>query len=163
MLSVDAILLIGSPAILLIGSPWVKILKIQIFWPNIFFGTSQNTQDTNVLTNSRFEYFLGPVKILKIQIFWPNIIWLWLKLGLQDEGKTLDALDMVQGTAKDKVEGVGRGTHLSPRHRRLGYVRSWRTTSLIMAYQMPPILCALRKRKLGSTLASNMGKILPPN
>jgi hypothetical protein len=31
-------------------------------------------------------------------------------------GKTLDALDMVQGTAEDKVVGVGRGTRLSPRH-----------------------------------------------
>jgi hypothetical protein len=39
-----------------------------------------------------------------------NIIQLLLKLDLPDEGKTLDALDMVQGMAKDKVVGVGRGT-----------------------------------------------------
>ena len=32
------------------------------------------------------------------------------KLDSPDEGKTLDALDMVQGTAEDKVVGVGRGT-----------------------------------------------------
>ncbi len=32
-----------------------------------------------------------------------------------DEGKTLDALDVVQGTAKDKVMGVGQGTHRSPK------------------------------------------------
>jgi hypothetical protein len=32
------------------------------------------------------------------------------KLYLLDEGKTLDATDVVQGTAKDKVVGVGRGT-----------------------------------------------------
>ncbi len=72
---------------------------------------------------------------------------------LLDEEKTLDALDVVQGTAEDKVVGVGRGTRLSPRSQRLGYVRSWRTTSLIMAYQTPPILCKLHKRRLGSTLA----------
>jgi hypothetical protein len=30
--------------------------------------------------------------------------------------KTLDALDVVQGTAEDKVVGVGRGTRQSPRH-----------------------------------------------
>ncbi len=30
---------------------------------------SQNTQDTNILTNSRFECFSGPVKIPKVQIF----------------------------------------------------------------------------------------------
>ncbi len=28
-------------------------------------------------------------------------------LDLLDEGKTLDALDVVQGTAEDKVVGVG--------------------------------------------------------
>jgi hypothetical protein len=33
------------------------------------------------------------------------------KLDFPDEGKTLDARDMVQGTAKDKVVGVGWGTH----------------------------------------------------
>jgi hypothetical protein len=32
------------------------------------------------------------------------------KLDLPDEGKTLDAMDVVQGTAEDKVVGVGRGT-----------------------------------------------------
>ncbi len=35
---------------------------------------------------------------------------------MPDEGKTLDALDMVQGTAEEKVVGVGRGTRQSPRH-----------------------------------------------
>ncbi len=33
------------------------------------------------------------------------------KLDLPDEGKTLDKTDVVQGTAEDKVVGVGRGTH----------------------------------------------------
>jgi hypothetical protein len=33
------------------------------------------------------------------------------KLDLPDEGKTLDATDVVQGMAEDKVVGVGRGTH----------------------------------------------------
>ncbi len=51
------------------------------------------------------------------------------KLDLPDEGKTLDATDVVQGTAKDKVMGVGRGTRRSPRHRRLGYVRRLDTFS----------------------------------
>jgi hypothetical protein len=37
-------------------------------------------------------------------------------LDSPDEGKTLDALDVVQGTAEDKVVGVGRGTLQSPRH-----------------------------------------------
>ncbi len=51
------------------------------------------------------------------------------KLDLPDEGKTLDATDVVQGTAKDKVVGVGQGTRQSPRHRRLGYVRRLDTFS----------------------------------
>ncbi len=51
------------------------------------------------------------------------------KLDLPDEGKTLDATDVVQGTAKDKVVGVGRGTGQSPRHQRLGYVRRLDTFS----------------------------------
>ncbi len=34
---------------------------------------------------------------------------------MPDEGKNLDALDVVQGTAEDKVVGVGRGTHRSPK------------------------------------------------
>jgi hypothetical protein len=34
---------------------------------------------------------------------------------LPDVGKTLDALDMVQGTAEDKVVGLGRGTLRSPK------------------------------------------------
>ncbi len=38
------------------------------------------------------------------------------KLDLPDKGKTLDAMDVVQGTAEDKVMGVGRGTRQSPRH-----------------------------------------------
>ncbi len=33
------------------------------------------------------------------------------KLDLPDKGKTLDVMDVVQGTAEDKVVGVGRGTH----------------------------------------------------
>ncbi len=32
------------------------------------------------------------------------------KLDLPDKGKTLDATDVVQGMAKDKVMGVGWGT-----------------------------------------------------
>ncbi len=45
---------------------------------------------------------------------------------MPDEGKTLDTLDVVQGTAEDKVVGVGRGTRQSPkqgqgRGRRMGY------------------------------------------
>ncbi len=32
------------------------------------------------------------------------------KLDLPDEGESLDATDMVQGTAKDKVVGMGWGT-----------------------------------------------------
>jgi hypothetical protein len=44
-----------------------------------------------------------------------NIIRLLLKLDLPDEGKTLDALDVVQGTAEDKVVGMGRGTRRSPK------------------------------------------------
>ncbi len=44
------------------------------------------------------------------------------KLDLLNEGKTSDAVDVVQGTAEDKVVGVGWGTRQSPRHRRLGYV-----------------------------------------
>ncbi len=42
---------------------------------------------------------------------------------MPDKGKTLDVLDVVQGLAEDKVVGVGRGTRLSPRRQRLGYVR----------------------------------------
>jgi hypothetical protein len=38
------------------------------------------------------------------------------KLDLLDKGKTPDAMDVVQGTAKDKVVGVGWGTRQSPRH-----------------------------------------------
>jgi hypothetical protein len=34
---------------------------------------------------------------------------------LPDEGETLEALDVVQGTAEDKVVGVGRGTRQSPK------------------------------------------------
>ena len=34
---------------------------------------------------------------------------------MPDEGETLDALDVVQGTAEDKVVGVGRGTRQSPK------------------------------------------------
>ncbi len=33
-----------------------------------------------------------------------------VKLDLPDEGKTLDALDVGQGTVEDKVVGVGGGT-----------------------------------------------------
>ncbi len=32
---------------------------------------------------------------------------------MPDEGKTLDALDVVQGTAEDRVVGVGGGTRRS--------------------------------------------------
>ncbi len=38
---------------------------------------------------------------------------------MPDKGKTLDVLDVVQGTAKDKVVGVGRGTRQSPRHSKI--------------------------------------------
>ena len=34
---------------------------------------------------------------------------------MPDEGKTLDALDVVQGTAEDKVVGMRRGTRQSPK------------------------------------------------
>ena len=34
---------------------------------------------------------------------------------MPDKGKTLDALDVVQGTAEDKVVGVRRGTRRSPK------------------------------------------------
>ncbi len=51
------------------------------------------------------------------------------KLDLLDRGETLDATDMVQGTAEDKVVGVGGGTRQSPRHQRLGYVRRLDTFS----------------------------------
>ncbi len=51
------------------------------------------------------------------------------KLDLPDEDKTLDAMDVVQGTAKDKVVGVEQGTCRSPRHQRLGYVRRLDTYS----------------------------------
>ncbi len=51
------------------------------------------------------------------------------KLDSPDEGETLDATDVVQGTAKDKVVGVGWGTRRSPRHRTLGYVRRLDTFS----------------------------------
>ncbi len=34
---------------------------------------------------------------------------------MPDEGKTLDALNVVQGTAEDKVVGVGQGTHRNPK------------------------------------------------
>ncbi len=33
------------------------------------------------------------------------------KLDLPDKGETLDAMDVVQGTAEDKVVGMGQGTH----------------------------------------------------
>ncbi len=52
-----------------------------------------------------------------------------IKLDLLDKGETLDATDVVQRTAEDKVVGVGRGTHRSPRHQRLGYVRRLDTFS----------------------------------
>jgi hypothetical protein len=45
---------------------------------------------------------------------------------LPDKGETLDVLGAVQGTAEDKVMGVGRGTRPSPRRQKLGYVRSWK-------------------------------------
>jgi hypothetical protein len=51
------------------------------------------------------------------------------KLDLPEEGKTLDAMDVVQRTAKDKVVSMGRGTCRSPRHQRLGYVRRLDTFS----------------------------------
>ena len=35
---------------------------------------------------------------------------------MPDEGETLDALGVVQGTTKDKVMVVGRGTRRSPRY-----------------------------------------------
>ncbi len=35
---------------------------------------------------------------------------------MPDEDKTLEALDVVQGTAEDKVVGVGQGTRRSQRH-----------------------------------------------
>jgi hypothetical protein len=38
------------------------------------------------------------------------------KLDLPDKGKTLDATDVVQGTAEDKVVDMGWGTRQSPRH-----------------------------------------------
>ncbi len=51
------------------------------------------------------------------------------KLDSPDEGETLDAMDVVQGTAEDKVVGMGRGTRWSPRHQRLGYLRRLDTFS----------------------------------
>jgi hypothetical protein len=45
------------------------------------------------------------------------------KLDFPDEGETLDTTEVVQGMTKDKVVGMGRDTHRSPRHQRLGYVR----------------------------------------
>jgi hypothetical protein len=46
---------------------------------------------------------------------------------LPEEGKTLDALDVVQGTAENKVVGVGRGTCQSPRHLSCLLSRTYRT------------------------------------
>ncbi len=34
---------------------------------------------------------------------------------MPDKGETLDALDVVQGMAEDKVVGMGRGTRQSPK------------------------------------------------
>ncbi len=34
---------------------------------------------------------------------------------MQDKGKTLDALDVIQGTAEEKVVGMGWGTRRSPK------------------------------------------------
>ncbi len=49
--------------------------------------------------------------------------------------KTLDTLDVVQGTAEDKVMGVGRGTRQSPkqgqgRGRGMGYTSKPKTFKL---------------------------------
>ncbi len=54
---------------------------------------------------------------------------------MPDEGETLDALDMVQGTAEDKVVGLGWGTHQSPkqgqgRGRGTGYTSKPKTFKL---------------------------------
>jgi hypothetical protein len=42
------------------------------------------------------------------------------KLDLPDEGKTLDATDVVQGTAEDKVMGVGMGYTSEPKTLKVG-------------------------------------------
>ena len=54
---------------------------------------------------------------------------------MPDKGKTLDVLDVVQGTAKDKVMGVGRGKRQSPkqgqgRGRGTGYTSKPKTFKL---------------------------------
>ncbi len=54
---------------------------------------------------------------------------------MPDEGKTLIALDVVQGIAKDKVVGMGRGTRQSPkqgqgREHGMGYTSKPKTFKL---------------------------------
>ena len=46
---------------------------------------------------------------------------------MPDEGETLDVLGAVQGTAEDKVVGVGQGTGQSPRHLSCLLSRTYRT------------------------------------
>ncbi len=57
----------------------------------------------------------SPVQIIPNWNTLCNIILSLLKLDLLDEGKTLDVLNVVQGTAEDKVVGVGWGTRSSPK------------------------------------------------
>ncbi len=54
---------------------------------------------------------------------------------MPDEGKTLDALDVVQGTAENKIVGMGRGTRQSPKQgqgcgRGTGYMSKPKTFKL---------------------------------
>ncbi len=54
---------------------------------------------------------------------------------MSNMSETLDALDVVQGTAEDKVVGVGRGTRQSPkqgqgRGRGTGYTSKPKTLKL---------------------------------
>ncbi len=77
----------------------------------------------------------SPLQIIPTWNNLQNIIWLWLKLGLPDKGETLDALDVVQGTAVDKVVGMGRGTRWSPKQgqgsgRGMGYTSKPKTFKL---------------------------------
>ncbi len=70
-----------------------------------------------------------------------------------------------RGSENGRGQGRGHGAGYTskPKTSKVGLCKELEDNILTIVYQTPPILCALRKRTSGSTLASNMGKILPMN
>ncbi len=78
----------------------------------------------------------------------------------QGQNSGRDGCGLENGQGQDR--GHGTGYRSKPKTSKVGLCKKLATYST-MAYQTLPILCALCKRRLGSTLASNMGNILPMN